>query len=150
MRDARHFGRRPAGRVLLGACLVAAGAVARAEEKPAAEPGRAVFLAIDRIVVSVFRGADIDRHEMLLMKLELSDDNAIATVQDAMPRLRDAFIRSWNILGARPDAAEKGLDVAAGRQRMIAACDQLAGAGLVRNVLIVAQSSRAVPGARRR
>jgi hypothetical protein len=87
---------------------------------------------------------------MLLMKLELSDDNAIATVQDAMPRLRDAFIRSWNSLGARADAAEKGLDVAAGRQRMIAACDQLAGPGLVRNVLIVAQSSRAVAGTRRR
>jgi hypothetical protein len=149
-----HADRRRALRmiaVLAGAC---AGAVARAEDKPAApasnEPRRAVFLDIDRILVTVFRNGEVDRHEMLLMKLELSEDTAISKVQEAMPRLRDAFIKSWNTLGARPDAAAKGLDIAAGRQRMIASADQIAGPGLVRNVLIVGQSSRKVQGARGR
>ncbi|MBL8702491.1 MAG: hypothetical protein JNK67_29185 [Alphaproteobacteria bacterium] len=115
-----------------------------ASDPPPETTGRPIFLDIDRIVVTVFRGGDIDRHEMIAMKLELADDTAIVKVQEAMPRLRDAFIRSWNNLGAHPDAARKGLDVAAGRKRMLAACDQIIGAGMVRNVLIVAQSSRNV------
>lgn len=154
MTAARHLDRRHVLRMFAGFACVCAGERARAQDKPAppadGEPRRGVFLDIERIVVSVFRGGDIDRHEMLLMKLELVDDTAISRVQETMPRLRDAFIRSWNTLGARPDAALKGLDVAAGRQRMIASCDQIAGPGLVRNVLIVAQSSRKVQGARGR
>ncbi len=105
---------------------------------------RPVFLDIDRIMVTVFRGKDVDRHEMISMKLELVDDTAIPAVQAAMPRLRDAFIRSWNAIGVQPDAAVRGIDINAGRQRMLAACDRLVGPGQVRNVLIVAQSSRNV------
>lgn len=150
MSDPRPASRRRFLCLLLCASLAATGRGAGAEDKPAdAEEKRGVFLDIDRIVVSVFRGHDIDRHEMLLMKLELADDTAIAPIQQSMPRLRDAFIRAWNTLGARPDAAEKGLDVATGRKRMIAAADQIVGPGRVRNVLIVGQSSRFV-GPRRR
>ena len=105
---------------------------------------RPVFLDIDRIVITVFRGKDVDRHEMISMKLELVDDTAIPAVQAAMPRLRDAFIRSWNAIGVQPDAAARGIDINAGRQRMLAACDRLVGPGQVRNVLIVAQTSRNV------
>lgn len=148
--DSLH--RRRLLRLLGGAGAVSAGGIAHAEDKPAPPADgerRTVFLDIDRIVVSVFRGDNIDRHEMLLMKLELADDTAISRIQETMPRLRDAFIRAWNTIGARPDAAARGLDVAAGRQRMLAACDQIAGPGLVRNVLIVAQSSRTVQPVRR-
>lgn len=119
-----------------------------ANDPPAETTGRPIYLDMDRIVVTIFRGANVDRHEMIALKLELADDAAIPIVQQAMPRLRDAFIRSWNNLGAHPDAASKGLDIAAGRQRMIAACDQIAGKGLVRNVLIVAQSRRNVAPSR--
>jgi hypothetical protein len=149
-----HVDRRCVLHLILALAGTCAGTAIRAEDKPApaasGEPRRAVFLDIDRILVTVFRGGEIDRHEMLLMKLELAEDTAISKVQEAMPRLRDAFIKSWNTLGARPDAAAKGLDIAAGRQRMLAACDQIAGPGLVRNVLIVGQSSRKVQGARGR
>lgn len=139
-------------RVVLG--LVCAGCVApmcraRAEATAPEPGGRPVFLDIDRIVISVFRGKDVDRHEMISMKLELVDDTAIPAVQAAMPRLRDAFIRAWNAIGAQPDAATRGLDIAAGRQRMLAACDRLVGPGRVHNVLIVAQSSRNVTPTRR-
>lgn len=134
-------------RLVLGLICVSAVASsrpARAESPPAEPGGRPVFLDIDRIVVSVFRGKDVDRHEMISMKLELVDDTAIPTVQAAMPRLRDAFIRSWNAIGVQPDAATRGLDIKTGRQRMLAACDRLVGPGRVRNVLIVAQSSRTI------
>jgi hypothetical protein len=142
--------RRACLRLLLGAGLGACGTRVGAQDKPAADTERrAIFLDVERIVVSVFRGSEVDRHEMLLMKLELSDETAIVPVQRAMPRLRDAFIKGWNGLGTRPDAAEKGLDVVAGRARMIAAADRIVGPGRVRNVLIVGQSSRAV-GPRRR
>ena len=119
-----------------------------ANDPPPETTGRPIYLDMDRIVVTIFRGADVDRHEMIALKLELADDAAIPIVQQAMPRLRDAFIRSWNNLGSHPDTASKGLDIAAGRQRMIAACDQIAGKGLVRNVLIVAQSRRNVAPSR--
>lgn len=136
-------------RAILAALLWGAGwnRADAANDPPAETTGRPIYLDMDRIVVTIFRGADVDRHEMIAMKLELADDTAIPIVQQAMPRLRDAFIRSWNNLGAHPDTAAKGLDIAAGRQRMIAACDQIAGKGLVRNVLIVAQSRRNIaPG----
>lgn len=148
----RPLDRRRLLRLIGGAAAISACTAARAEDKPAApadDERRAVFLDIDRIVVSVFRGENIDRHEMLLMKLELADDTVIVKVQEVMPRLRDAFIRAWNTIGARPDAALRGLDIAAGRQRMIAVSDQIAGPGVVRNVLIVGQSSRTVQPVRR-
>lgn len=129
---------------LVGVGLVTPLARAGAESAPAEPTGRPVFLDIDRIVISVFRGKDVDRHEMISMKLELVDDSAIPLVQQAMPRLRDAFIRAWNAMGIEPEAAAKGLDIKTGRQRMLAACDRLVGPGQVRNVLIVAQSSRNV------
>jgi len=113
--------------------------------------GRPVFVPLDRIVVSVFRGKNVERHEMLLIKLELINTSAITPVDLAMPRLRDSFVRTWNRLGSRPDAADKGLDLEAGRRAMQAACDELVGPGLVKGVLIVAQSSRLVrqqPGMR--
>jgi hypothetical protein len=148
----RAIHRRRLLSLFAGAGVASTCVAAHAEDKPAPPADgerRAVFLDIDRIVVSVFRGDNIDRHEMLLMKLELADDTVIVKVQEVMPRLRDAFIRSWNTIGARPDAAQRGLDIAAGRQRMIAVSDQIAGPGIVRNVLIVGQSSRTVQPVRR-
>ena len=106
--------------------------------------GRPTFLPIDRIVVSVFRGDVVDRHEMLLMSLELSGTEAITKVQVAMPRLQDAFTRIWNRVGTAPGAAERGIDVAAGRAAMLAACDRIVGPGTVVGVMMLAQSSRKV------
>jgi hypothetical protein len=106
--------------------------------------GRPIFVPLDRIVVSVFRGRHVERHEMLLIKLELMNSSAITPLDLAMPRLRDSFVRIWNRLGSRPDAADKGLDVEAGRRAMQAACDELVGLGRIKNVLIVAHSSRLV------
>ncbi|MFM8991709.1 MAG: hypothetical protein ACKOUS_19335, partial [Alphaproteobacteria bacterium] len=106
--------------------------------------GRPTFLPIDRIVVSVFRGDVVDRHEMLLMSLELSGTEAITRVQVAMPRLQDAFTRIWNRVGTAPGAADRGIDVAAGRAAMIAACDRIVGQGTVVGVMMLAQSSRKV------
>lgn len=142
--------RRTCLRLLLGAGAAAFATAAGASDKPAGSgEKRGVFFDIERIVVSVFRGPDVERYDMILMKLELEDDTVIVPVQQAMPRLRDAFVRSWNALGALPEAADRPLDVATGRKRMLAAADQIVGPGRVRNVLIVAQSSRYV-GQRRR
>src|SRR6185295_3813402 len=68
--------------------------------------------------------------------LELADDGAITPVVEKMPRLRDAFIREWNALAARPDAADRGLDIEAGKRRMLVACDRVLGPGAVKSVLI--------------
>lgn len=135
--------------VVLASILIGRGRAA-GDRPPDANPeARPVFLDIDRIVVTVYRGADVASHDMIAMKLELVDDTVILQVKDAMPRLRDAFVRSWNSLGAHPDAGAGGLDVAAGRKRMLAACERIVGPGVVRNVLIVAQSRRVVTPARR-
>jgi hypothetical protein len=104
--------------------------------------GKPVFFNLDRIVVSVFRGKAVDRHEMLLFRLELINTSAITPLERAMPRLRDSFVRIWNRLGSRPDAADKGLDVPEGRRAMLSACDELVGPGLVKAVLVVGQSGR--------
>ena len=125
---------------LLAAALAPAGA-ARAESF---SDGRPVFVPIDRIVVSVFNGDVVDRHEMLMMSLELSGTEAITKVQLAMPRLQDAFTRIWNRVGTAPGAAERGIDVAAGRAAMVAACDRIVGPGNVVAVRMLAQSSRKV------
>jgi len=113
--------------------------------------GKPIFIPLDRIVVSVFRGRNVERHEMLLINLELINSSAITPLDLAMPRLRDSFVRIWNRLGSRPDAADKGLDVEAGRRAMQGACDELVGPGRIKNVLIVAHSGRLVrqqPGMR--
>lgn len=147
LEGSRRSALRAAAVVLIGAALAPATSRA-ANDKPAPPPAdaesRPVFLDIDRIVVTVFRGSEIDRHEMIAMKLELKDDSGIPVVQKAMPILRDAFVKGWNAVGAHPDAARQGLDIAAGRRRMLAACSQIVGEGVVQNVLIVAQSRRKV------
>ena len=106
--------------------------------------GRPVFVPLDRILVSVFNGDVVDRHEMLLMSLELSGTEAITKVQLSMPRLQDAFTKIWNRVGTTPGAAERGIDVAAGRAAMLAACDRILGPGNVVAVRMLAQSSRKV------
>jgi hypothetical protein len=106
--------------------------------------GKPVFFPLNRIVISIFRGKTVERHDMLLLRLELMNTSAITPVELAMPRLRDAFVRIWSRLGARPDAADKGLDFEAGRRAMRAACDEIAGPGLVKAVLLIAHSSRRV------
>lgn len=113
--------------------------------------GKPVYLPLDRIVVSVYRGKSVERHEMLLIKLELINPSAITPVDQAMPRLRDTFVKIWNRLGSRPDAADRALDIEAGRRSMQAACDDMVGPGQVKAVLIVGRSSRLVrqqPGMR--
>jgi len=129
--------------LLLGllASALAPGAVARAQSF---SDGRPVFVPLDRILVSVFNGEVVDRHEMLLMSLELSGTEAITKVQLAMPRLQDAFTKIWNRVGTAPGAAERGIDVAAGRAAMLAACDRILGTGNVVAVRMLAQSSRKV------
>jgi hypothetical protein len=81
---------------------------------------------------------------MLLMSLELSGTEAITKVQLAMPRLQDAFTKIWNRVGTTPGAAQRGIDVAAGRAAMLAACDRILGPGNVVAVRMLAQSSRKV------
>jgi flagellar basal body-associated protein FliL len=125
------------------AALAAAPGAARAAGEPGEAP-RPIYVEIDRIVVSVFKGAEVVNLVMLTFRLELAEDGAIAPVLDKMPRLRDAFVRDWNALGARHDAAEKGLDVEAGRRRMLAACERILGPGAVRNVLLQGVSQRRV------
>lgn len=127
----------------IGALAAAAPAGAQAPREGDLD-GKPVFFPLDRIVISVFRGKSVDRHEMLLLRLELVNTSAITPVELAMPRLRDAFVRIWSRLGARPDAADKGLDFEAGRRAMRAACDEIAGPGLVKAVLLIAHSSRRV------
>jgi hypothetical protein len=131
-----------AGSALAGLALVGAAQAQSVREGDL--DGRPVFLPLDRIVISIFRGKSVERHDMLLLRLELVNTSAITPVELAMPRLRDSFVRIWSRLGARPDAAEKGLDFEAGRRAMRAACDEIAGPGLVKAVLLIAHSSRRV------
>jgi hypothetical protein len=109
------------------------------------DPPKPIYLELDRIVVSVFKSGEVVSLVMLALKLELADDGAITPVVEKMPRLRDAFIREWNALAARPDAAEKGLDIEAGKRRMLVACDRVLGAGAVKSVLIQGVSQRKPP-----
>jgi hypothetical protein len=131
--------------------VASAGTVVAQQVREGDLDGKPVFFNLDRIVVSVFRGREVERHEMLLFRLELLNTSVITPLELAMPRLRDEFVRIWNRLGGRPDAADKGLDVEGGRRSMRAACDELVGPGLVKSVLVVGHSRRNVrqqPGMR--
>lgn len=140
----RHASRGTTRRALSTCILAAALAPAAAARAQSFSDGRPVFVPIDRIVVSVFNGDVVDRHEMLMMSLELSGTDAITKVQLAMPRLQDAFTKIWNRVGTAPGAAQRGIDVAAGRAAMVAACDRILGPGNVVAVRMLAQSSRKV------
>ncbi len=110
-----------------------------------------IFLTLERINVAVARGTEIARHEMLLMMLEMADLSALAQARAAMPRLRDAFIRVWNRIGARPDAYVSGLDIEGGRRAMLAACAEILGPERVVAVVVTGRSGRDIePGGRRR
>jgi hypothetical protein len=113
--------------------------------------GHPIFLTLERINVSVARGTEIARHEMLLMMLEMADLAALAQARAAMPRLRDAFIRVWNRIGARPDAYKTGLDIEGGRRAMMAVCAEILGPERVVAVVVTGRSGRDIdPGGRRR
>ena len=140
----RHAPREATRRTLSLALLVAALAPSAGVRAQSFSDGRPVFIPLDRILVSVFNGEVVDRHEMLLMSLELSGTEAITKVQLSMPRLQDAFTKIWNRVGTTPGAAERGFDVAAGRAAMLAACDRILGPGNVVAVRMLAQSSRKV------
>jgi hypothetical protein len=140
----RHAPREATRRTLSLALLVAALAPSAGVRAQSFSDGRPVFIPLDRILVSVFNGEVVDRHEMLLMSLELSGTEAITKVQLSMPRLQDAFTKIWNRVGTTPGAAERGIDVAAGRAAMLAACDRILGPGNVVAVRMLAQSSRKV------
>ena len=153
-KDARSFGRRALASLAVAAGLAIRPASTAWAQQPTREgdlDGKPVFLPLDRIVVSIFRGKTVERHDMLLIKLELINPSAITPVEQAMPRLRDTFVKIWNRLGSRPDAADRALDIEAGRRSMQAACDEMVGPGQVKAVLIVGRSSRLVrqqPGMR--
>lgn len=139
-----HAPRATTRRALSLGLVAAASAPSAGARAQSFSDGRPVFVPIDRIVVSVFAGDVVDRHEMLMMSLELSGTEAITKVQLAMPRLQDAFTKIWNRVGTAPGAAQRGIDVAAGRAAMIAACDRILGPGNVVAVRMLAQSSRKV------
>jgi hypothetical protein len=148
-RDRTRWRFLPLALLLLGSAT----ALAADPPKPSAGGGdapRPVFLDIDRIVVSVYRGNEIVRHDMVAMKLELVDDTVLPKVMSVMPRLRNAFVREWAQLGAHPSAASRGIDLATGKQRMIAACARIVEAGACTNVLVQGISSRDVARQRAR
>ncbi len=125
---------------VLAPALAPAGALALGNDS--GDPPRPVFLDIDRITVSVLRGSEVVSHVMLALKLEIEPEGSLPLVLEKMPRLRDAFVRDWNALAARPNAAERGLDLEAGKQRMLAACERIVGPRHVRSVLVQGISQR--------
>ena len=134
--------RRRAFLLAAAGSLALAPGLARALGNDSEDGPKPTYLELDRIVVSVFRGNEVVTLVMLALKLELADGGAITPVLEKMPRLRDAFVRDWNSLGARADAADRGLDLAAGKRRMLAACDRILGPDAVKDVLIHGVSQR--------
>jgi hypothetical protein len=122
-----------------------------AQDKPASsgEPGgRPHMLPVDRIVVPVYRRTEIIRHEMLMFALEVADVEKLSKVLEKMPRLQNAFITEWNRLGALPEAADNGLDIAGGLVRMRQICDRHVEPGAVKRVHLTGQSTRRMQPAR--
>jgi flagellar protein FliL len=113
-------------------CLWAAGADASG---PAA-PGGPTFIKLPPIVLPIFEGNTVTRQASLVLALELAAGRGEDDVEAQRRRLVDGFIADLYSLYEQREHAERVIDPAIIKARLLATADRILGRGIVHDILI--------------
>lgn len=94
------------------------------------------FLEIDSLSVPVIKDGRVQKYVLLRLTLEMKDVKAKNVGKEAMPLLKDAYLRDLHGYFADQPASEEGIDVRVVKARLMRVSERLFGAGQVVNVLI--------------
>lgn len=98
--------------------------------------GKPEFLELDSLSVPVIRGGRLDKYIMLRLTLEMKDAKAKAVGKEAMPLVKDAFLRDLHGFFADQPPTDEGIDVRLVKARLMRVSERLFGPGQVVNVLV--------------
>ena len=99
-------------------------------------PDGPIYVRLDRIIISLFRGGAVERQIGYMLLLEVANEKIADGVRELRPRLMDAFVRELNMLAAGPRVADEGIDPALMKRRLIAVGGRVLGEGAIRDVLV--------------
>jgi hypothetical protein len=94
-----------------------------------------VYLRLERIMVPMIHGNDVEKLITFILVVEFSDAASREQAKTVMPRLMDAFRRDLHVLLSRPSSAEE-LDYNLFKRYLLASGKRVLGAESVKDVLI--------------
>jgi len=107
-----------------------------AEKAPIAKSANAIFVDLESVAVAIIRNQRVEKQVVLQVSLEVPDDAARLAVSQALPRIKDAFIRDLYDYFALQEPGREGVNVEAVKKRLKRTADQVMGEGKIRAVLI--------------
>ncbi|MGB8275974.1 MAG: flagellar basal body-associated FliL family protein [Alphaproteobacteria bacterium] len=116
----------------------------KAEEQPAANDDKPVFITLDPFVMPVIREDRVSRQVSVTVKLEVAGKENAALVKEKLPLLRDAMLTRLHAVISRSRADGQTIDAARVKRVLLAACERVLGKGPVRDVLIEDMAERDV------
>ena len=105
-------------------------------DDPHETAGKPEFLDVDSLSVPVIRDGRLQKYIMLRLTLELKDAKAKSAAKEAMPLVKDAYLRDLHGYFADQPPKDDGIDVRVVKARLMRVSERLFGEGQVVNVLI--------------
>jgi hypothetical protein len=102
----------------------------------AEKPSGPTFFKMPPIVLPIFDGAVVKGQASLVLALELAEGKTEDDVKIQRPRLVDAFMDALTRIYEERANAERVIDAAVVKPRLLDAADRVLGHGVVREVLI--------------
>lgn len=119
-----------------GAALASGGSAKPAKghgDDAATEPAD-LSLKMPRLVAPVMIKGELARYMHLDVTLKLTDRNNRKVLTDKVPYMQDAFVRSVHATSILRNEEAQEVDVDGLRARLLAICERVAGAGLVKDI----------------
>jgi flagellar protein FliL len=117
-----------------------------AEKPPIAKSANAIFVDLESLAVAVIRNQRIEKQVVLQVSLEVPDEPARVKVSQALPRIKDAFIRDLYDYFALQAPGHEGINVEAIKKRLKRTADAVMGKDMIRAVLIQGAVERETGG----
>jgi len=123
--------------VLAGGSALAAGGSTKPSkghgESPLDGPS-ALTLKMPRLIAPLMVKSEMVRYVHFDVTLKLPDTTDRKTLLDKVPYIQDAFVRSVHATSIVKNEETQELDVEGLRSRLLAICDRVVGAGLVKDI----------------
>jgi flagellar basal body-associated protein FliL len=94
------------------------------------------FIDVSPLIIPIFQGDKVAGTIDILIKLEAESDENVSTIKHLMPRLNDGFLRALYTLIPQLLKTEQRIDVDTVKRRLMSVGEQVAGRGVIANVLI--------------
>lgn len=94
------------------------------------------FVELQPIILSVFEGNEVSRQARIALALELASGKTAGDIEPLKPRLLDAFIGELNGIYEERRHADRVIDPAVIKPRLLETATRILGPGVVKDVLI--------------